>query len=141
MKIYRDVLDEIKKAATLDYEIGGAIGVDVDSGIISRAFVDSRSPPNKYTYMPNVSLINKVVKSWKNETFIGLFHSHLSNNQNSLSARDKNYICEIMKAMPLNVEYLYFPLLVLPENRIYGFKAIRTSKNQILICDESVDII
>ena len=79
MKIYRCVLDEIKKAATFDYEIGGAIGLD-DTGIISKAFVNSRSPPNKYTYTPNVTLLNKIIKSWKHETFIcahGLLQSML----------------------------------------------------------------
>ena len=92
-----------------------------------------------YMYTPNVEYLNDVIERWQRWRFAGIVHSHV-NNQHTLSATDKAYIEDIMMAMPPDIEHLYFPIYVMPENKLYGYKAERLL-NRVIIFDEQIKII
>lgn len=139
MEIYREIVDLIAEAVaeSCEREIGGILGADRGE-LICEAVVDNTPSEKWYTYTPNTEFLNEVIMNW-DWNFIGIFHSHL-NGQSSLSVGDKAYIERIMGDMPAEIDHLYFPLYVMPENRLYGFKATRT-KGEITISEEAVDII
>ncbi len=124
-----------------DRELGGVLGC-VRSGAI--CFVKFESPDSKdlwYTHVPNADYINKVTEGWPSYfQFAGLFHIHKSNN-NRLSVADRTYFEKIMSFMPPEITVLHFPLYVLPEDRLYGFKAERTEDGSIEITNESITVV
>ena len=140
MEIYEEVLDVIAEAAekASDREIGGMLGAD-RGGSICQVVVDRSTSNKRHTYAPNVDWLNHIIGSRRNWCFSGLFHTHL-NNQSTLSVGDRTYIKEILMAMPSDIAYLYFPLYVLPQKKLYAFKAERVN-GEIIITEESVNII
>ena len=105
-------------------ESGGILGLE--KGIISHVAFDLGKSNIKCSYEPNVDRLNEVIVEWQKENiqFIGLFHTHFFGTE-SLSKEDKHYIKEILFAMPDEIHYLYFPI-VLPEyKRIIPYSATR----------------
>lgn len=136
MRILKSIYDEIlTNTPVLPPETGGIIGGR--DGIVTSVYFDkgelSNSAPSVYS--PNIMLINKVIYNWSESgiSFYGIFHSHYSRDR-KLSSGDKKYIMEIMRAMPVTVGQLYFPI-VLPKQTILGYQASRTDSTVHIACD------
>ena len=48
----------------------------------------------------------------------------------------KKYICDIMNAMPEEIDVLYFPIFVLPDRKMTCYKAQRNIDNISINTDE-----
>ncbi len=125
-------------------EIGGIIGgiKSRRKEIISRFRFDDNCHPNKSVcYVPNTKNLNKIIAHWQERgtTFYGIFHSHLDTSE-QLSSADKEYIKNIMLAMPDEVDHLYFPLVLPKCGKLIAFKAIRHD-NQVDIIKDDIEII
>lgn len=140
MRIYKEIYDLIADTAqgACDHEIGAVLGADRGDDICEVVF-DRIEDIKRYMYTPNVEYLNEVIERWQRWRFAGIVHSHL-NNQCTLSSADKAYIEDIMMAMPPDMDYLYFPVYVIPENKLYGYKAERLL-NRVIILEEPVTII
>jgi len=125
-------------------EIGGIIGGKMckKKEIISRFSFDNYCQPNKSEYyVPDTKNLSKIITHWQERgtTFYGVFHSRLDTSK-ELSSADKEYIKNIMLAMPDEVDHLYF-LLVLPKcEKIIAFKAIKHD-NYFNIIKDDIEII
>lgn len=142
MRIYSEFYDAIVEYAQnhADREVGGVLACD-RSGDICLITFEKPNSEKWYQYAPDVDFLNKTIEEWPAYfQFAGLFHSHL-NNQSCLSATDRAYITKILSAMPREISILHFPLCVLPEGRLYGFKAERAEDGSIGITEEPVDVI
>ena len=67
-----------------------------------------------------------------------MFHTHLP-QWDSLSNTDIHYIKKIMKAMPTEIEWLYFPI-VYPSINIRSYIA-RKLKEEIIIVEDKIEIV
>lgn len=67
----------------------------------------------------------------KEITFYGIFHTHFF-GVNTLSIGDKNYIESIMKSMPISIEKLFFPIVVMPQKEIAGYEAQKEVERLII---------
>ena len=139
MTIYKEIYDLIATTAENagDREIGGILGAD-RAYDVCKAVVDQTQDINWYMYTPNIDHLNRIINRWQHWRFCGIFHSHLY--QRTLSAADKDYIGDIMMAMPSDINCLYFPVYVVSENTLYGYKAKRVL-NKVIILEEPVEII
>ena len=140
MRIYKEIYDLIADTAqgACDHEIGAVLGADRGDDICEVVF-DRIEDIKRYMYTPNVEYLNEVIERWQRWRFAGILHSHL-NNQSTLSSADKAYIEAIIMAMPPDIDFLYFPIYVMPENKLYGYKAERLL-NRVIILEEPVSII
>ncbi len=140
MTIYKEIYDLIADTSqgACDHEIGAVLGADRADDICEVVF-DRIEDINRYMYTPNVEYLNEVIERWQRWRFAGIVHSHL-NNQCTLSSADKAYIEYIMMAMPPDIDHLYFPVYVISENKLYGYKAERML-NRVIIFDEPINII
>ena len=91
-------------------------------------------------YYPNTEKLNACIEEWKNRDiqFYGIVHSHLQ-DERVLSRGDRKYIQVIMQAMPKDVRFLYFPI-VLPQMKVVSFEAVRLG-NEINIINSDIKII
>lgn len=142
MEILKRVIDIINKAIPdVPPETGGIIGSSngeiIDSVVIDHPNV---SYGKVCSYSPNVEFLNNSIATWQCNAieFKGLFHTHFA-GVDTLSCADKRYITEIMNAMPETIKYLYFPVFVLPDRRIKGYRAERAGAT-IKITDEVVTV-
>lgn len=129
MKIEKYVVDIIfQEAGLFPPEIGGLLGEE--DGIISHIVIDKgKSGYKTCSYVPDVSYLNEQIQLWecKGIKFVGIFHSHYF-KVTTLSDGDRSYIDAIMNAMPQSVEYLYFPLAVMPDREFIVYKAYKCNK-------------
>ena len=107
-------------------EVGGLLGGQGEE--VTTYVLDSGragSPPCSYT--PNIAYLNDILKDWARNgiVFQGMFHTHFYGVR-TLSQGDKNYIFQIMEAMPKQIQRLYFPVVVLPEKELALYKAVRS---------------
>lgn len=110
------------------------------SGVINTIAFDAGTPRfDAGIYSPNTNMLNKIIADWKDQgvCFCGLAHSH-PQAQKTLSTSDKQYILDIMKAMPNYITELYFPL-VFPGKEIISFVAIK-SNNEVEIKPDNITI-
>lgn len=125
MKILRSVVD-IMNAAVCPYEIGGLLGSRGEE-VIDEIAVDAAAipPARRCSYTPDVERLNRIIAQWSRNGIAlrGVFHTHFAGVR-SLSAGDKKYIQTIMEAMPACVEYLYFPIYVIPDRVLVCYKAV-----------------
>lgn len=140
MRILRSVIDMINYSISgLPPETGGILG-SRDNELIDEVVMDTPSPTNTRpcSYYPNVDFLNQNIRSWQNNgvSFAGIFHTHFGGAR-ALSCGDKKYINAIMSAMPKQVEYLYFPVFVLPDREMICYRAVRANGN-IDICAENL---
>ena len=91
-------------------------------------------------YSPDIHKLNLQIRLWKksNVLFAGIVHSH-PQNQTELSADDKDYVRNILHAMPQCVKFLYFPI-VFPNISLRSFKAVRRD-NRIDIFEDKIKIV
>lgn len=133
--LYRHI---VKMISDVPPETGGILGehndvicvAEFDSGEIQR---------NRYTYVPNVDRLNKVISQWISEgiRFAGIFHSH-PGKQEDLSIADKAYIQKIMDCMPDDVCVMHFPI-VLPGKKMIGYIAEKID-GQVMVTQEQIII-
>ena len=122
MRIKSFIHDCILNAPFVPPETGGIIGGT--KGIITEFFFDEGHSVNDHAaYIPDIGLINSRIQRWQEEgiSFYGMYHTH-PDHQETLSGDDVLYIKEIMRAMPDNVPFLYFPV-VIPKQKIIPYKA------------------
>lgn len=138
MKILITVYHQILNfSAKKPLEIGGIIGGQ--NNIIEYLYFDINT--SIHSYAPDTNKLNDIISGWCKQSikFLGIFHSHLDTSER-LSNADEKYIKEIMYAMPEEIDFLYFPL-ILPEcKKMIVFKAIRKN-NMIDIIKDDVKII
>lgn len=128
--------------AEADYETGGILGET--AGVVCHVELDEgmgQPGLNKCYYSPDTQKLNKCISVWQKHyiNFCGIFHSHLGNNE-TLSEGDLRYIRKIMFAMPEQIKKLYFPLIVLPQNKMKLFAAVRCGQ-EIKIVEDSYRIV
>ncbi len=143
MIIAKSVFEKIKSSVLgTNYEIGGILG-SKDNTIISHIVIDfpQQAPTCACLYTPNVEYLNQQIANWQlNQiSFKGIFHSHFAGVK-TLSAGDIQYINNILNTMPPGINYLYFPLFVIPQNELICYKAIRY-KNAISILPEELCVV
>lgn len=131
--VYESLLN---KTPLLPPETGGIIGGQ--RGIITEVYFDKQNDllTAPSIYIPNINVINQIIADWdkKNVDFCGIFHTHYSHDQ-EISLGDRRYIKKIMCAMPLQIRYLYFPI-ILPQKTIIGYRASRCKSNVHIACDK-----
>lgn len=132
----------IRGVAGAAYETGGILGEN--AGVVCHIELDmglGQPGLNKCYYSPDTKKLNTCISVWQkhNINFCGIFHSHLGNNE-TLSEGDLRYIRRIMFAMPEQIEKLYFPLIVLPQNKMKLFTAVRQGR-EIKIAGDSYRIV
>ncbi len=137
MKILKTIYDLLlHETPLLPPETGGIIGGS--DGIITEAYFDKGNSllTTPSIYVPNIKVLNQVITNWDKEDieFCGIFHSHYSRDR-ALSPGDKKYIKKIMRVMPPQVCYLYFPI-ILPQKTIIGYRASRCDSNIHIACDK-----
>lgn len=143
MKIYREIFEKIiSNLPERTPEIGGILGKNSDN-IICETVVDigMANRSKQCSYVPNVEKLNEKIKDWNKQDieFVGIFHTHFWNVE-TLSDGDKKYIIEIMSAMPKEIKYLYFPIVVIPECKIIPYIAY-IENEKITIKRENIKII
>jgi len=124
--ISKTILNIIKSSTmNSSYEMGGILGSSngkvIDNIVIDKPRINTNK---RCLYEPNVEYLNYSIELWqaKNILFKGIFHTHFVGVK-TLSCGDITYITSIMKSMPEHIEYLYFPLFVLPECELICYKA------------------
>ena len=130
MKINIEILDIIKNSTdNYPYEIGGILGSS-NGEIIDKIVIDKLDaiPQRRCTYEPNVEYLNKNIDLWQENdvSFKGIFHTHFGGAK-TFSSGDVKYINSIMEAMPPHIEYLYFPIFVLPDCNLVCYRASMVS--------------
>ena len=139
MRIFKEVYDYIlSNVSNVPPEMGGILGER--ENIICDVQLDAGMNNNKQcSYEPNVIFLNKVISKWEKDNiqFCGIFHTHF-HGVASLSNGDIKYIEEIMDAMPDEIKFLYFPV-VLPESRkMVIYIAFNSNKKVIIETDNIV---
>ena len=136
MRIKRSVYYELcEKLMALPPERGGILGMR-DNIICIYYLDDGPARTDKYAYVPDVLKLNAVLEQWRKAgiDFAGMFHSH-PHPQTWLSIADREYIQEIMQAMPDSVVQLYFPLIVSKIGMV-GYRAEK--QNNAIIPDKII---
>lgn len=126
MKIYKKTYDEIiQNIKDTPPESGGIIGCHKDSKIVSKMFFDRGLASKKMcAYTPNIEVLNDIIFKWHKDEiqFLGIYHTHYANVE-TLSSADRSYIKSIIESMPKEIKFLYFPLILMPDNKIVSYKA------------------
>lgn len=138
MKIAQGIYNRIlSKMPAVPPETGGIIG-SVDDIICTAVFDMKNTETKSAVYVPDIYFLNKCISEWaeNNIQFEGIFHSHPC-GQNCLSDADKEYIFEIMRGLPENINRLYFPI-VFPNQKIISFRAEKSDDNVRILNDNIV---
>ena len=142
MKILKGILNKLNMQIPDEPpETGGILGSKNDD-IITDIINDRIKPSNKSChYEPNVNFLNWHINKWTDEgiTFKGVFHTHFVGIK-TLSYADKVYISVIMKNMPKEITYLYFPVFVLPERELVCYKAEKSKEGLKISCEDVIVI-
>lgn len=135
MNICHRIYQQLINAPPVPPETGGIIGTH--ERCIDTAYFDlGKQHENDGLYIPDVASLNEEIKKWQSQHifFSGIFHTH-AKQWSGLSSGDMKYITEIMKAMPLSVSRLYFPV-IFPNDCIVSFVAFRSDNNVVIIEDD-----
>ena len=123
-------------------EMGRMLGSSLN-GIITDIVPDlpDKIQRCRFEYYPNIAFLNEEIEKWaeKSIEFLGMFHTHFSGYRD-LSKADKKYINTIMQSVVGIVEYLYFPIFVLPDNELIVYKAYFID-SEIMIVNEKLEIV
>lgn len=143
MKITKKVINVLSCEIGNDPpETGGILGIK-NCGVVSEIIPEKKKEVFECAcrYVPDVDFFNKCIDDWKNNkiSFAGMFHTHFAGVK-TLSDTDKKYICNIMQSMPEGISVLYFPIWVLPEKMLIGYRAEKDEKG-IHISSEEVVIV
>ena len=134
--IYIDVME---KCASNHIETGGILGGR--NGIIFKFEFDKGTNLSSVQhYYPNIERLNDCLENWRLEDidFYGIVHSHIYKLK-ELSSDDMLYIQAIMRAMPEQIQFLFFPI-VLTGGKMLSFKATRHN-NKISIVTDDIKIL
>lgn len=139
MKILNSIIKEINiSVSDIPPETGGILGSS-NGNVIDKLIMDhpSETPERPCSYSPNTNFLNHCINKWQenNISFMGIFHTHFVGVK-TLSSGDRNYIYAIMAAMPDNIEYLYFPIFVLPDRILVCYKAVKCGSMVDILLDE-----
>lgn len=137
MYIDKNLYNQILNYDYPSYESGIVLG-----GInnqIAKLYFDCESKGETY-YSPNTKIINNVIKGWSKENidFLGLAHTHPC-FQIKLSSVDKEYIKNILHAMPIENSQLYFPV-VLPKKQMVSYLC-KLENNQLQVKEDDINFI
>lgn len=143
MKIKKEVFEQISIIANREIcETGGILGSS-ESEIVTDIVPDlhDKTQASRFEYHPNILFLNEEIKKWsqQNIEFLGMFHIHFIGSCN-LSQADICYIESIMNSLKGEVEFLYFPIYVLPCNELYVYKAY-FKKDEIIICKDELEFV
>ncbi len=123
-------------------ENGGIFGSSTGD-IIDKVIIDKPQDVAscECIYCPNIEFLNGCIDSWtsNNIRFMGMFHTHFAGVK-TLSDSDKEYITEIMNAMPDEITYLFFPIYVIPSRELVCYRA-KKFVGSVLIENEALEII
>lgn len=115
-------------------ETGGIIG---GRGELITDVIFDKSPKltEQAMYCPDVDYLNDRITWWHTQhiEFRGIFHSHPT-NQCNLSGNDREYIIEIMSAMPASIEDLFFPIII-PKRDVLVYRARRRASEIVIQAD------
>ena len=117
--LYRQILAQMPPAPP---ETGGILG-RVGSTICAFAFDPGSPCPDRAVYTPRTETLNRIIREWAEAgvEFCGILHTH-PQGQEELSSGDLSYIRRILDAMPPEIRWLWFPV-ILPEQKIAAFRA------------------
>jgi hypothetical protein len=137
MKIIRRIYSKILDSYPLPPpEQGGILGIR--DGVICEYYHDcSGNTTDQAVYEPDVETLNKILAEWEERgiQFAGMVHSHLL-GQESLSSGDKEYVKVLFDALPLDMNKLYFPIVIPESDKIISFIAERKNMDIIIRTDE-----
>lgn len=122
-KIYEEIIAAVSHT---DTEVGGIMGGY--RNVVTHDFIDKGKGKYKCLYIPQTNILNRVIEDWQSEhiSFLGIFHTHFYNIE-TLSEEDMLYINKIVCSMPSYIEYLYFPVITLPDNKMIVYKAYKSA--------------
>lgn len=137
MKLKKDIYSQILSYDYPSYESGIVLGGTDNQ--VTELYFDCVSKGENY-YSPNTKIINGVIEKWSsnNIDFLGLAHTHPC-FQIKLSNVDKEYIKNILSAMPSEISQLYFPV-VLPNKQIVSYLC-KLKNNQLQVIEDDIKII
>lgn len=141
MNIQKTILEQIlNEQPDLPPESGGIIGGS-DSAVTIHFKDDGITGGRTCCYQPNIVLLNDVIQQWqaKDLEFMGIYHSHFFGVK-TLSEGDKTYIKIILQNMPDFINYLYFPVVVMPDKELVCYKAFINS-GEVIIKPEKLVVI
>ena len=140
MKILIEIYNQILACPKVPPESGGILGTSDRKNIDYVVFDRGLSKENGGIYIPNIDFLNRTIEKWSmmGIEFCGIFHTHVS-QLSMLSNKDKEYIIDIINAMPSNVRLLYFPL-VFPGKNMKGYIAERRG-GAVNIIDDDIEIV
>ncbi len=140
MVIAKDVYERIVNRQTnAPPETGGILGGS--SGVITNEHFDPGMQSERMcSYIPNVKTLNDVIKQWQQEgvLFMGIYHTHFW-GVSTLSCGDTSYMERILRCMPSQIAYLYFPILVMPDRELVCYKA-SIKEDKLAVETESIRI-
>ena len=96
----------VSAMASLPPEVGGILGTKTEGIITAFSFDKGRDNSTEF-YIPDVTILNQVIRSWKQNDikFAGMIHSHLRGRK-QLSASDVEYAKKIMRSMSIDKLYM-----------------------------------
>ncbi len=141
MKIRNEILHEILgHMPEVPPEAGGIIGGK--DGRVCLWEYDAGYDTRGCAYCPNVDFLNKVIETWVGQgyNFMGILHVHFGGSR-ELSGGDKRYIERIMRAMPLYITQLYFPIIVQPDAEMVSYVAYKSLSDDITILKDEIELL
>lgn len=137
MIIEKNLYNQILNYDYPSYESGIVLGGTNNQ--ITKIYFDCVSKGENY-YSPNTKIINRVIENWEryNIEFLGLAHTHPC-FQIKLSSVDKEYIKNILFAMPKEITQLYFPV-VLPNKQIVSYLC-KLKNNHLQVIEDDIKIV
>lgn len=131
----------INEANSYTYETGGIIGSSSTNVIDCYAFDKGIQSNCRCTYSPNVKEINKQIEEWssRNISFCGIYHSHFGKAR-TFSDSDKKYIKTIMECMPPSVDFLNFPIILIPEGIFVNY-IVKLDNGKLTIKEDTITLI
>ena len=141
MRISKAVLQSINEfISDTPPETGGILGSRTHNVVEAVAFdLPNTESTRPCAYFPNVDFLNHTIQLWQEDgiRFLGIFHTHFASVK-TLSNGDIQYIRQIMQAMPASIEYLYFPVFVLPDRELVCYRAIRTKDGVKIVREPTI---
>lgn len=119
-------------------ETGGILG-GIGGCVTTSVYDCGKKSADMCSYTPDVDMLNEIISEWqvRGIEFMGIFHSHFFGVK-TLSDGDRSYIECIMRNMPASVSRLYFPIIVMPEKVMVGYKAQFFGKKLVIVKNEVI---
>lgn len=138
MKIDKSVYDDLMNTVpATPPEVGVILGGK--GGIVEFYYVDSGLPCGDGCYVPDTDALNAVIDGWcdKGIDLIGFAHTHSVSSK--LSAADRLYVKDILKAQQPYHASLLFPVII-PHKCVESYAAEIRGDN-IVISEDQIKII